>query len=56
MADQLHVHPLFQTRTELLSPEESIALSYQRARIFLRTHSESPLPVLRNYLTEDQQI
>ena len=39
MTNQLHIHPLFQIRAELLSPEESIALSYQRARIFLRAHS-----------------
>ncbi|KAF5354068.1 hypothetical protein D9756_007236 [Leucocoprinus leucothites] len=38
MTDQLHSHPLFQIRTELLSPEESTALSYKRARIFLRAH------------------
>ncbi|KAJ3569826.1 hypothetical protein NP233_g4801 [Leucocoprinus birnbaumii] len=47
MTDQLHLHPLFQTRTELLAPAESAALSYKRARLFLRAHALTAQDILQ---------
>ncbi|KAG6831551.1 hypothetical protein H0H92_009470 [Tricholoma furcatifolium] len=38
MASLLHLHPLFQTKVELLSTDERVALSYQRARLLLQTY------------------
>ncbi|KXN82936.1 Peroxisomal acyl-coenzyme A oxidase 3 [Leucoagaricus sp. SymC.cos] len=42
---QLHNHPLFQIRSELLSPDESIALSYKRARLLFKAHGWCSLTV-----------
>jgi len=39
-SNELYNHPLFQIRNELLSKDESVALSYKRARLVLRTHRE----------------
>ncbi|TFK24107.1 acyl-CoA oxidase [Coprinopsis marcescibilis] len=38
MPNNLYQHPLFQTRGELLSVDERVALSYQRAKILLQTY------------------
>lgn len=40
MSSDLHTHPLFRIQTEFLSPDERVALSYKRARVVLRTHSQ----------------
>ncbi|THU85131.1 acyl-CoA oxidase [Dendrothele bispora CBS 962.96] len=37
-SNELYKHPLFQIRNELLTKDESVALSYKRARLVLRTH------------------
>ena len=37
MAETLHLHPLFQTRAELLPNEERVALSYKRAKLVLHS-------------------
>lgn len=41
--NRLPQHPLFQTKVEFLTPDERVALSYQRARLVLRTHRETPV-------------
>ncbi|KAG5729985.1 Acyl-coenzyme A oxidase-like protein [Termitomyces sp. T112] len=38
MASELYLHPLFQTKVELLSADERVALSYRRARLLLQTY------------------
>ncbi|KAG6837394.1 hypothetical protein H0H93_010012 [Arthromyces matolae] len=38
MANDLYLHPLFQTKVELLSPDERVAISYRRARLLLQTY------------------
>src|ERR1700733_10632764 len=44
MTSELHLHPLFQSRTELLSADERVSLSYQRARLVMQTYRKhSPL-------------
>lgn len=53
MTHSLHTHPLFQVRTELLSYDESIALSYKRARLFFKTYGErASLPTSISRLAE----
>ncbi|KAF5366570.1 hypothetical protein D9758_008981 [Tetrapyrgos nigripes] len=37
-SNELYNHPLFRVRNELLTKDESVALSYKRARLVLRTH------------------
>ncbi|KAF4610262.1 hypothetical protein D9613_010657 [Agrocybe pediades] len=38
MVNQLYSHPLFNVRTELLSRDEQVSLSYQRARLVMQTY------------------
>ncbi|GLB41016.1 putative acyl-CoA dehydrogenase NM domain-like protein [Lyophyllum shimeji] len=38
MANELYRHPLFQTRVELLSPDERVSISYQRAKLLMQTY------------------
>ncbi|EKM77620.1 hypothetical protein AGABI1DRAFT_108106 [Agaricus bisporus var. burnettii JB137-S8] len=38
MAQHLHAHPLFHPHSELLSPDERIALSYKRARLLFKSY------------------
>jgi hypothetical protein len=38
MANQLYLHPLFQTKVELLSPDARVSLSYKRAKLVMQTH------------------
>lgn len=38
MMQELPKHPLFQVRNEFLSKDESITLSYRRARLVLRSY------------------
>ncbi|KAF9465926.1 acyl-CoA oxidase [Collybia nuda] len=45
MANQLYLHPLFQAKVELLSPDERVSLSYKRARLVMQTHRLSALDV-----------
>lgn len=39
MQNQLHSHPLFTIKSELLPHDERVALTYQRAKLVLQTHS-----------------
>lgn len=39
MSSQLSRHPLFTTRTEFLSVDERVSLSYRRARLIMQTYS-----------------
>ncbi|KIJ62260.1 hypothetical protein HYDPIDRAFT_30524 [Hydnomerulius pinastri MD-312] len=41
MSKQLPRHPLFTTRTEFLSVDERVSLSYQRARLLMQTYNLS---------------
>ena len=45
MHNQLASHPLFQIKTEFMEKDERVALSYQRARLVVRTHSKLPSSV-----------
>ncbi|KAG6865453.1 hypothetical protein C0991_002376 [Blastosporella zonata] len=45
MTSQLHLHPLFRTKAELLSVDERVSLSYQRARLLLQTYRLTSLDV-----------
>ncbi|PPQ88194.1 hypothetical protein CVT25_005159 [Psilocybe cyanescens] len=38
MNNQLYLHPLFTVRSELLSPDEQVSLSYQRAKLVMQTY------------------
>ncbi|KAG5652552.1 hypothetical protein H0H81_004613 [Sphagnurus paluster] len=38
MSTELYLHPLFQTRVELLSPDERVSVSYQRAKLLMQTY------------------
>ncbi|TFK37092.1 acyl-CoA oxidase [Crucibulum laeve] len=38
MDNQLYLHPLFQTKVELLSADERVSISYQRARLVMQTY------------------
>ena len=41
MSNHLNLHPLFKKRTEYLSRDAQVLLSYQRARLVMQTYSKS---------------
>lgn len=40
MDNQLYSHPLFNTKTELLSTDERVSLAYQRAKVVMQTYRQ----------------
>jgi acyl-CoA oxidase len=44
MSNMLSRHPLFTTRSELLSVNKRISLSYQRAKLVIQTYGASNEP------------
>jgi len=38
MDNQLYSHPLFKVKTELLSTDERVTLTYQRAKLVMNTY------------------